>query len=210
MLPVYRLPKILRMAAVRCALVCAVMTVVFASAAHAAPITYTGFKITDGQLGSWKFHSARVVLTFESDTSYVQTLTIEQTNIIAYNPTGIARITIIDGHKTVKAVFNPDQIFVSYDMTNGGVGFGSFAPDGSFQPAYPLGVSGGTAQGPAAVGFDLGAGAEELALSADLMHDTGVSGRGWVCVSFPDPTCPAPAVPFVTNKGPLFLFQPYQ
>ena len=55
-------------------LVAALALVLGSSCAVAAPITYTGFLITDGQLGKWSFHNARVILTFESDTTYVQTL----------------------------------------------------------------------------------------------------------------------------------------
>jgi hypothetical protein len=176
--------KILRIAAFRCVFPCAVMTLLLASVTLAAPITYTGFTITDGKLGSWHFHNARVFLTFESDTSKVQNLTIPVPNTnrsvtIKYNKTGIARITIVGDHKTVKALFKNGQIFVSYDLSNGGVGFGSFAPDGSFQPAYPLGVAGGTVDGPAAVGLAFGPSPEELALSADLTSDTGLK-RPWL------------------------------
>ena len=49
----------------------AVITSVLASTVSAGPIKYTGFTITDGQLGSWAFHNARVILTFVSDTKYV-------------------------------------------------------------------------------------------------------------------------------------------
>ena len=43
-----------------------------ATRASAAPVTYTGFTITDGKLGPWEFHNARVYLTFQSDTRNVQ------------------------------------------------------------------------------------------------------------------------------------------
>src|SRR5271169_5828988 len=212
-----RFSKILRMAAFRCALPCAIMTVLLASTALAAPITYTGFTITDGQLGSWHFHNARVFLTFESDTSNVQVTTVPNVNgnvSLVYNQTGVARITIVSDDKIVNATFNSNQIFVSYDLSNGGVGFGSCVPNCSpslpltpnLQPAYPLGVAGGTVDGPVAVGLAFGPSLEELALSADLISDTGLSGRGWVCVTFPDFTCPAPTVPLKTNKGDLYLF----
>ena len=46
------------------------------SIAQGQPITYTGFVITDGQLGAWQFHNARVIFTFQSDTRYVQVLNI--------------------------------------------------------------------------------------------------------------------------------------
>ena len=217
-----RLRKALRIPAFRCALRCAVMTLLAASSALAAPITYTGFTITDGQLGAWEFHNARVFLTFESDTSNVQVATVPNVNgnvSLVYNQIGIARITIVGDDKTVNATFNQNQIFVSYDQSNGGVGFGSCVPNCSvplpstlnLQPAYPLGVSGGTTDAPAVVGLAFDPSPEELALTADLISDTGLSGRGWVCVDFVNPNfaCSAPT-PLRTNKGPLYLFQPYQ
>jgi hypothetical protein len=65
------LARILR-TAFRRALPYGLVTVVLASAALAEPIKYTAFTITDGQLGSWAFHNARVILTFVSDTNNVQ------------------------------------------------------------------------------------------------------------------------------------------
>jgi hypothetical protein len=219
MIPGARRHKILWIAAFRWALRFAAMSVLFVSGAFAGPVTYSGFTITDGQLGPWHFHNARIFLTFASDTSNVQTVTIPNPSgavDIVYNQTGTARITIVDDNKTVHASFEPNQIFVSFDLTNGGVGFGSCVPtclvplptSPNLQPAYPLGVAGGIVDGPVNLAFSPSP--EEVALSADLMHDVGFSGRGWVCVTFPDSTCPAPTAPLKTNKGDLFLFQPYQ
>ena len=48
------------------------ISLVVVCAAMAEPVTYTGFTITDGKLGNWSFHNARVYLTFKSDTKNVQ------------------------------------------------------------------------------------------------------------------------------------------
>jgi hypothetical protein len=223
MKPLPRFCKNVWIKALRFALHCALITLLLATAVIAATITYTGFTITDGQLGSWHFHNARVFLTFVSDTMYVHTAVISNPQgdvSIEYNQTGIASITIVGDGKSVTATFDPNQIFISYDLTNGGVGFGSCLPTCSvplpnspnLQPAYPFGVSAGTVDGPNAIGLGFDSSPEELNLSSDLMHDTGLSGRGWVCLNFanPDFTCPAPTVPLKTNKGDLYLFQPYQ
>ena len=92
-------------------LVAALALVLGSSCAVAAPITYTGFLITDGQLGKWSFHNARVILTFESDTTYVQTLDATCVGTTAaYNPTGAARVTIVDHERTVTARLSPNQM----------------------------------------------------------------------------------------------------
>lgn len=210
----------------RASFLCAVAVLLLASAASAARITYTGFTITDGQLGSWKFHNAQVYLSFETDTSNVQLTQIQNVNVAYVGPfpaqqlctgpasaIGTARVSIISGEKSVRATFAPNQLFVSLDLDNGGVGFGSCGPNG-FEPAYPLGIQDGTIDG-ATANFGLpGADGQNLSadlsfLSTDLMHDTGFSGRAWVCVGFPDRACPAPTQALRTNKGDLYLFQPY-
>jgi hypothetical protein len=194
------------------------MTVLLlASAASAAPVTYTGFTITDGQIGNWVFHNARVYLTFQSDTNNVQSTTFPDpfggTVDIVFNPTGTAAVTIISGSKSVHATFAPNQIFVSLDLGNTGdihvggrgVGFGSFTSYG-VEPAYPLGIEDGTIDW----GDILAPGIASPALadlSTDLQTSTAFSGRSWSCVGFPD-TCTAPNA-LHTDKGDLYLYTPY-
>ncbi len=81
MAPRYRLPKIVRSAEARHAFPFVVVTLLFVSTALAAPVTYTGLTITDGQLGSWSFTNARVYLTFQTDTSFVQQTQIAGVNV---------------------------------------------------------------------------------------------------------------------------------
>jgi hypothetical protein len=83
-----RLCKILRSAIFRHAIPCALTTFLLASTALAAPVTYTGFTITDGQLGSWTFANARVYLTFQTDTQYVRQTQIEGVDVsyVGFSP----------------------------------------------------------------------------------------------------------------------------
>lgn len=192
------------------------------TSALAVPVTYTGFTITDGQLGSWSFTNARVYLTFQTDTSNVQQTQIAGVNLAyvgSYPPAqlctgtptaaGTARVTIIKAGHSVTATFAPNQIFVSIDQVNGGVGFGSCGPSG-FQPAYPLGIAGGTIFGrifPQLVG----ASPELAALPIDLTENAAYSGRAYICVGFPTFGAPcSPPNPLQTDKGTLTLQQPYQ
>ncbi|MBV9726527.1 MAG: hypothetical protein JO299_15310 [Gammaproteobacteria bacterium] len=186
------------------------------------PITYTALTITDGKLGSWEFHNARVYLTLESDSSHAQTFTPYPTTdvVVSINSFGKAYITVTTPEKTVRARFDDGQIFVAVDRgrlalqpyTGGrGIGFGSFPPGGGFEPAYPLGIEDGTIDwGDAAEDSPPNNPSPELAsLSLDLTRPTAFSGRGFVCVGFPDRTCPAPGYALKTNLGDLYLYQPY-
>src|SRR3974390_373133 len=64
--------------------------------ARAEPITYTGVTVTDGKLGSWSFHNARVYLTMISDTTQAQLLSPYPNTdvVVALNTYGDAYITI--------------------------------------------------------------------------------------------------------------------
>ncbi len=193
-------------------------------AVSAEPITYTGFTITDGSLGAWKFHNARVYLTFQSDTRNVQFMQAPGdggTIDIYINQTGKASVTIISEGKLVTATFAPNQIFVSVDLGHSndlphlggrGVGFGSVTPTG-IEPTYPLGINEGTLHWGLISGFGgqiIGNGtpsSELVALSTDLKHTTNFSGNAWPCVGFPN-DCTAPN-PLHTDKGDLYLRLPY-
>lgn len=212
----------LRRAASQHAIPCILIIFALASTALAVPVTYSGFTITDGQLGAWSFTNARVFLTFQTDTQYVQQTVIAGVNVAYVGPfsaqqlctgtpssVGTARVTIVSGRKTVRATFAPNQIFVSLDKDNGGVGFGSCGPAG-FEPAYPMGLAGGTIFGATNAPL-FGPSVELAALPIDLVHNVGFSGRAWVCVGFPTlgKQC-SPPNPLQTDKGTLLLTQPYQ
>ena len=204
--------------------VCGICFLLLTIAAPAEPITYTGFTITDGRLGLWKFHNARVYLTFQSDTSNVQPMQVPGDGgpIDLYvNQSGKALVVIISDGKVVKANFAPNQIFVSVDLghTNDtphlggrGVGFGSFTATG-MEPTYPLGINEGTLHWGLISGLGgqtIGDGTpspELVALSTDLKHNTNFSGNAWPCVGFPN-NCSAPT-PLHTDEGDLYLDLPY-
>jgi hypothetical protein len=198
---------------------CTVAVLLLSSAASARPITYTGFTITDGQLGSWTFHNARVYLTFRSDTNNVQFMQIPDPfnpggTIDAWiNPTGTASVTVVSGGRAVHATFAPNQILVSVDLGNTGdvhvgargVGFGSYTSTG-IEPTYPLGLEDGTLDWGDI--FPPGVASPALAtLSNDLQHSTAFSGRAWPCVGFLN-VCTAPNA-LLTDKGNLYLDLPY-
>ena len=193
---------------------CAVTTSVLASTVNGQPIKYTGFTITDGQLGSWYFHNARVILTFVSDAKYVQSnVPFPPTDVIAnLNIKGKAEITIVGDDKTVHATFDDQnqKFFISYDQTNDGIGFGLCSPNclgllsvpqvlpSVFQPVYPFGIS-------------------QLDHGSDLTNDIAGTGRSFSCLDFgmPDSAysmlCPyPPSVALGTDNGDLYLYQMYQ
>jgi hypothetical protein len=206
------------------ALHCALASSLFALAALAEPITYTGFTISHGQLGSWSFQNARVYLTFKSDTANVQFVQVPDPfggTVDTYiNQTGDASVTIVSGEKVVTAHLAPQQILVSLDLGDTayaphsgarGIGFGSFSSTipGGIDPVYPLGIEDGTLDwGDYATDIDgYTVSPEILALPLDLQHNLGVSGRAWRCSGFPDPCLPPPILR--TDKGDFLLSDPY-
>jgi hypothetical protein len=219
----FRLRCTVRSAAVRLALPSVLLALLLASTTLATSVTYTAVTITDGQLGSWKFQNARVYLTFDTDTMYVQQTQIGGVDVAYVGPfppqqlctgtpssVGTARAIIISGQKKVEATFAPNQIFVSLDQDNGGVGFGSCDSNGGFEPAYPIGIDGGTIFGRVYSSL-VNANAELAALPIDLVHNAAFSGRAWICVGFPTNGAPCSSPnPLQTDKGALLLSQPYQ
>ena len=212
----------------------AVSSLLAVCAALAAPVTYTGFTITDGKLGSWSFHNARVYLTFKGDTKNVQFIqplinsahpeygTVD----VWINQIGTASVTIMSGQRVVSANFAPNQIFVSTDLGNTsdaphfgarGIGFGSVTSTGGIEPTYPLSIEDGTVDWGDIIndgfGGSTGVPSTELTqLPNDLVHNTGFSGRGWVCVNFlnkfANGGCAA-ANALHTDHGDLYLYMPY-
>ena len=176
---------------------CSILALLGASSVRAEPVTYTGFTITDGQLGSWKFHNARVYVTVRGDTNDVQFMQFPDgfggfadTYV---NMGGTASVTIVADGREVHATFAPGQIIVASDLGSSdspphvggrGIGFSSLTSYG-LEPAYPLGIEDGTLDWGDI--FDPGIASPALAdLSTDLQHSTAFSGRSWSCVGFPD------------------------
>ena len=184
-----------------------------------AAITYTGFLITDGQLGTWQFHNARVVLTFQSNTRFIQTVnpTCVQSQNVVYNPVGLATVTIADHDQVVTARFARNQIFVSFDQDAGGVGFGSNAPGGvfdnatcanaaGFTPIYPLALHHGTSDDVGCLSCG-----PQGSFPDTLRGTVGFSGKAHTCSGIPEFTeCQPPNWALKTDHGDLYLGQPYQ
>jgi hypothetical protein len=208
--------------------VCVVIVSMLPSVASATAVTYTGFTIANGKLGPWEFHNARVYLKLKSDTNSVVATTSCQVTAwiptplctlsdttVAYNLTGTASVTIMSGERTVHATFAPNQIFVSIDQSNGGVGFGSFSPSspGGIEPTYPLGIEDGTID--STTTFEGGTlSAELFFLPIDLVSSVGYSGRAWVCFGFDltshdSNSCSSTPPALKTDKGDFYLSQPY-
>src|SRR5579883_2925280 len=74
---------------------CLCLALGLVTTAAAAPVTYTGFTITDGQIGTWQFHNARVVLRFDGDTNNVQLVQFPD----PFDPTATAQVAIIYGNR---------------------------------------------------------------------------------------------------------------
>jgi hypothetical protein len=216
--------------------VCLCVTFAFPGGASAEEITYRGFMVADGKIGDWQFHNARVYLTFQGDTANIQTMLfpfstsnpVDGAAQVDINSGGTATVTIITPQKTVYAIFQPGQIFVSMDhgdifsatplplaAFNGarGVGFGTFnaSSPGGIEPAYPMAIEDGTIDWGDYSGY-LPANfinPELSELPANLFSNTAFSGRVWSCVGFPGSTCPSPSFALSTNQGDLYFYQSY-
>jgi len=220
-----------------CCALCLVLTLTLPTAASADEITYTGLVVTDGSLGSWQFHNARVFLTYRGNTNNVVTMLAPISGgggaaQIELNMGGAASVTIVTADRTEHANFTPGEVFVSLDLGDiftdnpqiqplsffsgpRGVGFGSVSPGpkGGLEPAYPFAIQDGTADwGDILSDVNGGwASPDLLTLPMDLKHNAAYSGRAWVCVGFA--TIGNPCVdsyPLQTDKGELLLQQSYQ
>jgi hypothetical protein len=223
------------MAVRRAAALWVLVTALFVSLAGAVPITYTGYTIASGQLGSWSFKNAQVYINYTGDTNDVQ-IDFVLGVYVAYNGPyalqqlctgpvihqGVASVTIVSGGRAVHATFAPNQISVSTDLggvdLNGfvgyprGIGFGVCAPTG-FEPAYPLGIQDGTADQDNFEQIHQFS-AELLNLNPYLTGPADFSGRAWLCYGFAanpggSPTCNAPPA-LKTDKGDFHLFQGFR
>lgn len=172
--------------------------------AVASPVTYTGFAVTDVRLGDHHYHQAQVFLRFVGDTTDVHPLPPNAPVAGAMISKGSASLEIVKGGQRVKARFMPDQLVVSVDHTNGGVGFGAMF-GGTFAPAYPLAFDGANV-----FGFD------ELP-EPDLVTPGSWADHAWSCIGFPVSSgnggtgkCADPAShPLKTDRGDFFIYQPY-
>lgn len=173
-----------------------------ASDAIAATITYTGFVVTDVQLGGHFYHNAAVTLTFRADTKDIRSFSVttpdSNTGSGSLVDKGKATVQIQAGNVLVQATFASHQVFISLDSENGGVGFSSYIGPNGLEPAYPLGFDDGTAP------------------TNDLVTSANVTGNAWSCIGFPpsqSPTgdCLDPTpYPLKTDHGNFFIYIPYE
>jgi len=181
-----------------CTAMCAAAWLATGSAA-AAPVTYTGFTVTDVSLNGIHYHNAAVTLKFVGDTANV--VTYNGMAGIYVNEKGTASVQIVSGATTLQATFTSGQIFVSLDQNNGGFGFSSFVgAKHTLEAAYPLGIDGNINPN----GLN------------DLVTPIVQSGVQWSCIGFPvapplgSGQCGNPAsYPLQTNHGPFVIYMPY-
>jgi len=112
-------------------------------------ITYNLFFVSDVSIGEQFFSNAKINLSFRSHTSKVQPLAGVGPNAYVNNY-GTARVVITKGSQTISAEFAPGQIYVFFNpnIPSASVGFGSYAPDGSRQLAYPVILAGDSSLSP--------------------------------------------------------------
>ena len=129
----------------------------------AAPMVYTGTVVTDVRVGTTLLHNASVKITFEGDTNNISSVNVQSNECLEFGgfgwflfiPSGVARMEIESQGRTRRARLNDGQIFVTVDECNGGIGFGSFIGPNNppLEPAYPLGLTIGTAEYAAITNF---------------------------------------------------------
>jgi hypothetical protein len=195
------------------------------AAAAAHPVVYTVYAVTDGSLGQESFRNAQVRFALKSDTEHAS-MAHEDGADVYRNEQGELTVTIVRGGSVVTALVEPGQIYVRYDVTNGVVGFASYA----IGPAYPLTLSCGVYSAfacPASrgqgEGFDqivaaladirstphdrVFYSAEVPSLVTTLAHQTLLTGYIGAC-AFPYiyGWCPGPPkIPIRTDHGDLYL-----
>jgi len=180
------------------------------SDAHSEPVIYSGSLVASGSIGRQAFSDAPVRITFRGDTRDVAALSPATDGVNGWRIlTGTARIRIELGARVIRATLLPaSQVFVSFDLDNGGVGFGSAA----YGPLYPLAFYGrevalsACAQTPGCTTDP------ELArLKTDLRTEASLGGLVTVCAMgagmLPGVPCldPAQARPLATDRGDLVL-----
>jgi len=174
--------------------------------ASASPVTYKIFAITDVRFAGTMYHNAQVTLTFIGDTDNVVQLP-NSAPVQGYTiSTGEAKLQIVSGGRRIHAHFT-DQLTISVDQTNGGVGFGSTF-NGNFNPAYPLAID----------GSNVGAFGGGVVPEPDLVTPGSWADHAWSCLGFPvsafnggNGQCPDPSPnnPLHTDRGDFFIYQAY-
>lgn len=197
-----------------------VLALLAAAGAPAAPIAYTVYLVTDGQIGNWVFTDALVRITLASDTRNVQNVGTSQQPVYV-NSHGAATVTVSRNTHSVTARINPGQIYARYDVAGAQVGFAS--ANGTDYPVALTCDCDMTQLVPGLLLDDdiLFAQADLIRYPADnVYYSPGVNAQvtdltrpavldGWAiaCVNYlADGTCGSPpAIPLLTDHGQFIL-----
>jgi hypothetical protein len=187
----------------------------------AAPMVYQSTVVTDVKLAGHMYHNATLTLAFLGDSNDT-VLVLDQNGqplvsgaeycngpgYFYWLPKGKASLVLQSRGRTHRANFLPNQIFVSLDTCNGGIGFGSYTGPNGLEPVYPLAFTLGTAM------------AFSESTPAPLATEANLSGNAWSCIGYP-PTivgtdgngnglCFSPDVyPLHTDAGDFEVYMPY-
>ncbi len=204
-----------------------------APGALAEQVEYTGTAVTSGMLGNTAFTNAPVTISFFSDTRFVQPFVFSNAALVKgqgcdppphtvvylacgfINDVGTAIVTVKLGDETVTATFDPAaKIFVSFDVQNGGIGFGRYY-QGNPVPVYPLAFKNGNILGVSDVIYNQATGYSTglASLVTNLKQPTHLSGDALSCDN-PIGNCTDPlSLPgelvLPTDHGTFYLTDPY-
>jgi hypothetical protein len=189
---------------------------------QAEPITYTALVLSDVQIGKQLYTGVPIYLSFRSDTSTA--LPFADTTGYGYrNEVGEARVTIVAGHRTITARFEPNQVFVFYDVAHSSVGFGSHVTAGR---GYPLALTALEDTDGLAENSTIGAVSDltrvpanagnyspaTATLRTNLANETDLSGAASSCVQFDPKTSVCSnltPVALRTDRGDFLIYEPY-
>lgn len=193
---------------IRCALLLASLLTLGANPASAANLLkYSATVVTDARLGGRLFHNAAVTITFTGDASTISEVPgfSDEPNAFFWLPHGTAVVDIESRGQHHFAHFGPDQLFVSIDTLNLGMGIGSYIGPNGLEVGYPL-------------VFDRGSVGSRSFFSNSLSTVSNSTGNAWSCVGFPPVNqmtgepgfCLDPdQYPLHTDRGDFFIYMPY-
>ncbi|HUN94196.1 MAG TPA: hypothetical protein VMU33_19240 [Burkholderiaceae bacterium] len=199
-----------------------------ATQANAEPVVYTGSAMTSGQIGNTPFQNALVTFTFRGDTANAVPFSFPNGTLTKGTPcdapphgahaacgyindVGTTTVTIQVGHEKIEATLDAaNQVFVSYDVQNGGIGFGRYY-QGTLLPTYPLSFRGGTIKALADIQYNQATtySAALSQLTTTLATPTWVTGDALFCDNPLGVNCTTPAaggpLMLTTDRGTLYV-----
>jgi len=216
----------------RCAI--AALLLAAASVASAEPVEYTGTAVLSGQLGHVAFKYAPVTITMFSDTRFAVPFIFSNGTLVKgqgctapphaagliacgyINDVGTTIVTVKVGEETHTATFTPDaQLFVSFDVQNGGIGFGRYYQSG-LVPPYPLSFKAGNILAVSDLMYNQTTGYSQGIIDSvsNLAQATRLSGDAIACDNpfgkgCTDPMANPGALVLPTDHGSFYLTNPY-